>query len=257
MVNSLEHTDRAVDVPNVRSVGASRPWHWLRLGWKDLAANPAASLIYGAFFATFGYLILAFASGRPYLFTAAISGFLLIGPIAAAGLYEMSRRREVGEACGFFDSLKGLKREADGLAYFGLGLAITLILWERLSAILFALLYAGQAPDLTNLVNDVVFSGNYLHFVLAYLVAGGVLAAIVFAFSAISIPMILDRGSDVVTAMLTSARAVRHNLAPMIVWAAIIVATMAIGFATMMVGMVLLLPVVGHATWHAYKDLVD
>ena len=244
-------------VAHVRRVGASRPWHWLRLGWKDLAANPAASLTYGAFFALIGYLILAFASGRPYLFTAAISGFLLVGPIAAAGLYEMSRRRALGERCGFFDSLRGLKREGDGLAYFGLGLAITLILWERLSAILFALFYAGVAPDLTNLFNDIMFSGNYLHFVVAYVVVGGVLAAIVFAFSAVAVPMILDRSSDVVTAMLTSARAVGANLAPMFVWAAIIVVAMAIGFATKMLGMVFLLPWVGHATWHAYKDVVD
>ena len=257
MDNSLGHHDHGLDTPQVRHVGASRPWHWLKLGWQDLAANPAASLAYGAFFALVGYLILAFASARPYLFTAAISGFLLIGPIAAAGLYEMSRRRAAGERSGFFESLKGLKREGDQLAYFGLGLAITLILWERLSAILFALFYAGVAPDLSNLFNDIAFSGNYLNFVAAYLVVGGALAALVFAFSAIAIPMILDRSTDVVTAMITSARAVGHNLVPMILWAAMIVIAMAIGFATMMVGMVLLLPVVGHATWHAYKDLVE
>lgn len=257
MTNSMHHLDHHFSLPHIRAVEAGRPLMWLKMGWQDLRDNPLASLVYGLIFAVAGYLILAYAADLPYLFTAAVSGFFLIGPLAAAGLYEISRRHEKGMPTGFGESLRGLRRHGDSLVYFGLLLALSLIAWERISAILFALFYQGQAPDLANFYSDVFFSGNYTHFVVAYLFVGGILAAVVYCLSAISIPMLMDRDSDVVTAMMTSARAVGHNPGAMILWAALIVGLMVIGFATMMIGMVLLLPLVGHATWHAYKDLVE
>lgn len=257
MDKSMHSLDQHFHLPHIREVGASRPFHWLKLGWGDMRDNLGASLTYGIFFAAVGYLILAYASGKPYLFTAAISGFFLVGPIAAAGLYEISRRHDAGEPASFGASLRGLTRHGDSLMYFGLFLAITLIAWERLSAILFALFYQGAVPELSNFARDVFLSGDYTHFVVAYLVVGGALAAVVFALSAIAIPMIMDRDIDAISAAMTSAKAVGVNLGAMAVWAALIVALVAIGFATMMIGMVVLLPLLGHATWHAYRDLVD
>ena len=257
MDKPLGHLDHHFDLPHVRDVAAARPWHWLKLGWQDLSGSPGASLAYGVFYAAVGYLILAYALDRPYLFTAAISGFMLIGPVAAAGLYEISRRRERGEPCGLHASVTGLRHHGDSLLYFGLLLAITLILWERSSAILFALLYDAGAPSAGNFLSDIFLSGEHLPFVIAYLLVGGVLAAVVFALSVVSVPMLMDRDTDIATAMMTSARAVAHNPAPMALWAAILVGAMALGFATLMVGMVVLLPLIGHATWHAYKELVE
>ena len=249
--------DRHFHLPHVRQVEASRPLLWLRMGWDDMRANLAASLTYGLIFSVIGYLILAYATDLPYLFTAAISGFFLVGPLAAAGLYEISRRHERGEPASFADSLRGLRKHGDHLLYYGAFLAFVLLAWERLSAILFALFYHGAAPDLGNFFQEVFLSGNYTHFVVSYMVVGGTIAGLVFALSVISVPMLMDRESDMVTAMMTSARAVGYNLGAMALWAALIVLLVGIGFATMMIGMVVLLPLLGHASWHAYKDLAE
>lgn len=257
MENSYNTLDRHFQLPHVRQVEAARPLVWLRRGWEDMRVNPAASLTYGVFFSVLGYLILAYATELPYLFTAAISGFFLVGPLAAAGLYELSRLHERGEAASLGASLRGLRKHGDHLMYYGVFLAFVLIGWERLSAIMFALFYSDLTPDLSNFFRDVFLSGNYTHFAVSYLVIGGALAALVFALSVVSVPMLMDRDSDMVTAMVTSARSVGFNLGAMALWAALIVVLIGIGFATMMIGMVVLLPLVGHATWHAYKDLVE
>lgn len=256
MAKSLHALDRHFDLPDINEVDASRPFLWLAKGWDDMRENLGASLSYGIFYAVLGYFILAFAADMPYLFTAALFGFFLVGPIAAAGLYEISRRHEQGQRVNFLQSLAGLRRHSNSLLYFGLGLAIMTIGWERLSAILFALLYLGDAPDPSRFLADVVLSGNYVPFLLAYLVVGGALAILVYVLSVVSVPMLMDRDVDVVTAAMTSTRAVAHNLAAMSLWAGLIVILVGIGFATFMIGMVVTLPLVGHASWHAYKDLV-
>ena len=222
---------------------------------EDVLQSPLASLAYGVTFALLGYLILAFAADKPYLFTAAVSGFLLVGPLAAAGLYEISRRRSEGRSCSLLESLQGIARHKGQLFYFGLMLAIVLIGWERMSAILFAMFYKGDAPDLANFFGEVLFSAPTptSWWPTWWL---GALAVLVYALSAVAVPMLMDRETDIVTAMMSSARAVGFNLGAMILWAAIIVGSMALGFASLLFGMVILLPIIGHATWHAYHELV-
>lgn len=256
MDKPFNELDRHFALPEVAPVEATRPLRWLRAGWADLAASPLASLAYGAGFAVLGYLILAYAADMPHLLTAAISGFVLIGPLAAAGLYEISRRHEANQRTGLLQSLGALRRHADSLMYFGIMLAVMMILWERVSAMMFALFYQDDIPDLASLYSRVVLSGEYVDFLLAYVVVGGAIAATVYALTAVAVPMLMDRDTDVVTAMMASLRAIGTNPAAMALWAAIIVALVAIGFATMMVGMIVLLPLLGHATWHAYRDLV-
>lgn len=257
MEKSIHSLDRHFSLPSIRSVKAGRPFAWLRAGWSDLRNNLSASLCYGLALSIIGYLILSYAADMPYLFTAAISGFFLVGPLAAAGLYEISRRHANGEKPSFAQSLAGLRDKAESLMFFGFFLAFVLLSWERLSAILFALFFKGKLADINNFAKTVFLSGDHLQFVVAYMVAGGILAAMVFALSVVAIPMLLDRKVDVVTAMMTSLRAVAQNLGPMLLWAMLIVAFIAVGFATMMLGMVLLLPLLGHASWHAYKDIVQ
>ncbi len=257
MDHSYHPLDHHFQLPHVRHVDAARPLAWLRMGWDDLRANPLPSLAHGAVLAAIGYLILAYAAALPYLFTAAISGFFLVGPLAAAGLYEISRRQEKGEHIGWMESLRGLGRHRESLFYCGIMLAFMLIAWERVSAILFALLYSGNVPEVSNLMRDVFLSTEHLSFTLTWLAAGGALAALVFALMVIAVPMLMARDTDIATAMMTSLRAVGQNPAAMALWAVLIVTLVAIGFATMMIAMVVLLPVLGHATWHAYRDLVD
>lgn len=257
MDKSLHPLDQHFNLPHVRRVDASRPLRWLRLGLSDMRDNLAPSLGYGLFFAVAGYLILSYAANMPYLFTGAICGFFLVGPIAASGLYEISRQHEAGRSLTFAESFRSLGQHRESMLYFGIFLAIALIGWERISAILFALLYQGGTPDLGNFYRDVFFSGEFTHFVVAYLVVGGALAALVFSLTVISIPMTMDRDTDSITAAMSSMRAVGTNLGAMAVWAALIVVLVAIGFATMMIGMVVILPLLGHASWHAYRDMIE
>ena len=116
MDKPYDSLDQHFDLPQIRTVGRDRPLQWLRAGWRDLRENLGASLAYGVILSAIGYAILADTADRPYLFIAAISGFMLIGPLAAAGLYELSRRGEEGERIGFLGSLRGLARNADRIA---------------------------------------------------------------------------------------------------------------------------------------------
>ena len=256
MDKPYDSQEQHFNLPHIRSIGTERPMQWLRMGWNDMRENLGASLSYGVILAAIGYLILSYAADKPYLFMAAISGFMLIGPIAAAGMYEISRRYEKGEKVAFFGSIRGLARNADALAMFGAFLAIALIGWERISAIMFALFYRGEIDNMTNFVSGILSSDGNLYFLAAYVIVGAVLALVVFSLSAIAIPMVMDRETDTITAAMTSLRAVQVNFDAMLLWAVMIVALIGIGFASMMIGMVILLPLVGHATWHAYRDLV-
>ncbi len=249
--------DQHFTLPNVRRVGLERPMAWLKAAWNDMRRNPIASLAYGLLFAMAGDLILIFAWRIPYLFTAAISGFFLIGPLLAGGLYEISRRQGLGEHSTFFDSLAGWRRNGQSMAMFGMLLAFASIIWERTSAVFFAILIPGLAPDLWSFVPNVLLNPAYLSLTLAWLIVGAFLAMLVFSVSAVSIPMLVDRDVDFVTAMITSLRAVLSNAKVMLLWATIVVALTMAGFATLLFGLVVFMPLLGHASWHAYRDLVE
>ncbi len=143
------------------------------------------------------------------------------------------------------------------IALFGFALAFALISWERISAILFALFFGVDAPPVENVLTDLFFSGRYPGFSVTYIVAGALLAAVVFLVSVVSIPMMLDRAVDPVTAMTTSVRAAAASRGTMFIWAVTIVVLIAIGFATALLGLIVIVPLLGHATWHAYRDLVE
>lgn len=249
--------ERHFDLPGIRHVPPGRPFVWLAQGFHDLRGNLVESLAYGAIVAAIGWTIWTYAAGQPQPFTASITGFFLLAPLLAAGLYEISRRHELGLDTGFGESLQGWRRSGGALAEFGLELVIVAIFWERLSAILFALLYAGAVPNLEAFYREVFLSGNYWQLAVVYVAIGGVLAIAVFVLSAISIPMLLDRDVDIYTAMATSLVAVGRNIPAMAVWAILIVVLTAIGFATFMLAMIPIFPVLGHATWHAYRDLTQ
>jgi uncharacterized membrane protein len=246
-----------LETPGVRALGAGRPFLWLRRGLDDLRRTPAASLGYGAIFAAIGALLLALAWHRAHVAPALATGFMLIAPFLAIVLYDLSRQLEGGGAPNSVHALYSWRRNPGSISLFGLLLALTLIFWERVSAIVFALFYGGRVPDLDNLFADVVLSGHYTTLLVAYFGVGGVLALAVFAASVVSLPMLLDRPVDIATAIGTSLRCVARNPAAMLVWAVIIATLMAIGFATWMVGLVLVFPWLGHASWHAYRDLVE
>ncbi len=240
----------------IRRVSAMRPLVWLQRGWDDFRHIKAASLGHGALITALGAILLMLGSSHPYLIAAAISGYLLVGPIMTTGLCELSRRRAGGEKIGFDESLHGMTRNLEGLAYFGVVLAIIAAAWFVLSGIVLQSVLHTSGPSLGNALwgslSDVVSRPE----VLTYIGSGAVLAAVVFTLSVVSVPLIIDRHASALDAMWISVKVTFWNLPAMIVWAAFIVVLTAIGFAPFLFGMIIVAPILGHATWHAYRDLI-
>jgi uncharacterized membrane protein len=246
--------------PSIRRVELDRPWRWLAAGWEDLKAAPGVSLAYGVVFALGGMAItLGFwAAGLLYLALPMAMGFMLVGPLAATGLYEVSRRRAAGEPVELRDALFAFRRNGTQLALMGVALLLFLFAWVRLAALIFMLFFGLRPPALEDLVMTAFFSPGSLLFLIVGTGTGAVLAACVFAIAAVSVPLLLDRPeSNVIDAIITSMRAVRANLPAMALWAALVVVFTGAGLATFFIGVAITLPLVGHATWHAYKDLVQ
>jgi uncharacterized membrane protein len=243
-------------VPAVRAIGVAAPFAWLAAGWRDFRAHPLPSIFYGVCFAAMGWLIvLTFRHAYEYV-SALVTGFFLVGPFLAIGLYELSRRRERGEPAWLAPSLDAWAPNVGAIGMFALVLAVILLVWARASLIVFALFYTSEMPSVDRFV-DQIFSLDNIEFLFAYLCVGGFFAVLVFAISVVSVPMMLDRNTDGIVAVLTSLRAFGANVPAMIVWGLLIAALVAAGFALFFVGLIVTVPVVGHATWHAYRSLVE
>lgn len=241
--------------PSVRAVDAHAPWRWLRRGWNDLRAAPAPGLFYGGVLALMGFLLTRYYAGAVGL--ALTTGFLLVGPFLAIGLYEVSRRREQGAAVALAPTLVAWKANFPSIGFYALILTLSLAVWIRVSVVVVALFFPDGTPTAVEFVAELGRSPDAWGFLLAYAAAGAGLALLVFATSVVSLPMLLDREKmDVVSAMIVSFNVLRSNFRPMLVWAAIIVAFTALGFASLYLGLIVALPVIGHATWHAYRETV-
>jgi uncharacterized membrane protein len=233
-----------------------QPFVWLRDGWRDMRRHWGASLGYGALIVALGWTLLVFCGTHPYFVAAAISGFLLVGPVMSAGLCEMSRRYSLNQPANFDDSLEGFKRNAPALFEFGVILAICAAVWFGISALLLGTVFHIAAPDISETLYRGFLDSTNRSQVLAYIVVGGVLATAVFAVSVVAIPLIIDRHASAGQAMSASINAVLHNIPAMIVWSALILLLTVIGYAPLLCGLLIIAPLLGHATWHAYKGMI-
>lgn len=258
---SVKPQETSASIAGVRRVDVSRPLVWLRLGWHDLKRGWPVSLAYGVAFALLGWLLTTYAVGRPHLVMALTTGFLLVAPFLALGFYGISRHYEQRHGLhgpgAIWQPFVGLRRNGNSIGMFALMLAIILSAWERISALLVGLFVRNDLIADGYFSLALLFDASHAGFVAAYVFFGGTLALLVFAMSVVSLPMMLDRRVDMVTAILTSLAAVRQNPLTMLVWAAIIVALSVIGVMTWFVGLVVLYPLLGHASWHAYRELVE
>ena len=231
----------------------------LRAGVSDMAQAPVLSLFFGAVFSVIGvvisYLLIVHASSYWVLPIAA--GFPLVGPFAAVGLYEISRRIEAGESLGWGAVLGAVIREGKlQLASYAFVVLFVFLIWVYLAHLIFALSF-GLKP-LTNVMSsaDLMLTAEGLTMLIAGTIVGGGLSAILFAVSVVAVPLLLDRDIDVVTAMVHSVRAVLRNRGAMVLWGAIIVVLSVIAMLPLFVGMILIFPVLGHASWHVYRRVV-
>jgi len=241
---------------NLRRIDSGAPLRWLARGWQDLRRHPAASLFYGACFAASGWLLyFVFTAAYP-LFAGLTSGFLLLGPVLAIGLYDLSRREEAGLPPLLGPTLVAWRRNLANLGLFAAVIAVVMLIWARASMVIFALFFDGGLPTFGDVVRHVVTFAQP-EFTLIYFGVGGFFAAFIYAIAVISVPLMLDRQVDAVSAGIASIRAVSLNTMPLALWALVIAVFGAIGFATFFVGLIVLIPLVGHGTWHAYRDLVE
>lgn len=247
----------APTLPKVRQIGFAAPLRWLGLGWQDLWRQPAASLFYGIAVAVTGAVILGVTANLPYLFAAAVTGFLLVAPMLAAGLYELSRRHLAGEPASLVESMLAWKRNPSGLVGFGLLAILAGTLWQGVSALIVTLFYKGATLTPLAMMIEVLINPQHFFMFFTYICTGGVLAALVFTLSVVSMPMLVDRRCDLICALGTSINAVAENPLPLAFWAFLIMLLTALGFATALLGLIVVMPWLGHASFHAYKDLVE
>jgi uncharacterized membrane protein len=240
----------------VNQVSIYAPFQWLRNGWCDVRRHWGASLGYGALILALGWTLLVFCGTHPYFIAAAISGFLLVGPLMSAGLCEMSRRYSLGQPASFDDSLEGFARNAPALMEFGVILAICAAAWFLISALLLGTVFHVAAPDMNETLYRGFLDSTNRSQILAYICVGGMLATAVFTVSVVAIPMIVDQGVSVGRAMRASVGAVLRNIPAMIVWSGLILVMTIIGYAPLLAGMLIIAPLLGHATWYAYADLI-
>lgn len=243
----------AFDIP-LRRLGFGDPVQWLRLGWRDFTHAPGVGLFYGACFIAMGWALLTVYEHAPAYVLALSAGFLLLGPFLCMGLYRVSRQLERGERVDFTGSLLAWTTCTGTIAIFGFVLLVLEMLWGRAALVIFAVSFDGM-PDFKGSLMMLLDPQN-LGFIVTYVGVGAVFAGLIYAISVVSIPMILDRQVDAITAGLTSLRLVLTQTSVMLWWGALITSLVLLAMLPGFLGLLVVGPVIGHATWHAYRAAV-
>jgi len=240
--------DQRPFVAPCRTLAWDAPQRWLRRGWQDFRAAPGLSLLFGSIImlVSVGVSALAWSLGRFALLATLLSGFVFVAPLLAVGLYCVSRELEVGRKPALKHSFTLARRVVGQAGVFALAQLVILLLWSRAGMMVNAF-FPMHAGDLRSLIEFLALGSA----------VGAVFAAFTFATAAFSLPMIADRDVDMVTACLSSIHAVLRNKPVMLLWAGLIVLLTAVAFATAMLGLVLIMPWLAYASWHAYRDTID
>ena len=242
----------------VRSVDVEAPWRWLRLGWQDLLAARAISLVFGTLIALASFLLISllwFVDFLPYALPLA-AGFMFIAPAAAICFYDISRRHEVGAPVRFMEVALAWIPHASQIALMGLVMMLFQLAWIRFALLLFALFFGPEPASWERFIQALFFSTDGLPFLILGTLSGGVLAVLAFAISVTAFPMLLDRDVGAAAAIATSVRATIVNWRVMTGWATLILMFTAAGIVTGCLGLIVTMPLIGHASWHAYRELV-
>ena len=242
-------------IPITGSIAPREILRWLSLGWQDLTGSYLTGVWFGVCFVAMGGLLGFVFMNAPAYLMAMISGFLLIGPFVCVGCYEISRTRERGEMPRVKNAALAFKKNTKNIAIFAALLLVLELLWGRASLVVFALFYQGGLPESTDVLRAFMTLQN-VPFVIAYLVVGAIFATLVLVTSVVAIPLMLDRSTDAVTAALTSVRVCLASPMTLTLWGCTITLLTLLAMLPAFVGLILVGPWLGHATWHAYRALV-
>ncbi len=233
-------------------ITARAPFTWLLQGCQDFIKAPLVSLFYGLCFAVAAaaiewlvYQQSTHLAAHLVIFPSLIV-YMLLGPFLALGLYDASWQVEKGHKAQLFHSIKAINRNAVSQWSFAVLLCVVMIFWMRIASLLHALYPDIQGVPLT----------EYMPFLITGTLVGALIASIIFTISVFSLPLMMERRVDIMTAIFTSFNAVQHNIGAMLVWAGVIVLLVAIGFASAGAGMVIIMPILGYATWHGYRATI-
>lgn len=244
--------------PLARGLPSRAALDWLAAGWRDLRTHPGPSLAYGVFLVLVSWAVLLglHAVGLLYLALPAVSGFLILGPFLAIGLYEKSRRLEAGEPVGLAAMLPVRPASGAQLAFAGLLLAVLVLFWLRAADLLYALFFGlSPFPGFREALLNVATTPRGWALVVTGSLVGGLFAAFAFAISLFSIPMLMVERRDALTALGMSFALTVRNLPPCLVWGVIVAAGMALSAATGLIALAVIFPVLGHGTWHAWRSI--
>jgi len=247
-------------VPALRRIGLSDLTYALRRGLEDFQANRTDVIFLCLLYPAAGLVLWGLASGYgllPLVFPLA-SGFALLGPVAGLGLYEMSRRRERGLETSWLDAFRVLRSPSIGaITLLGLTLAVLYLLWLFAADVIYLSTLGPNPPQSAGAFLRAVFTtGEGWIMIVAGVATGFVFAVVVLAISVVSFPLLLDRDLSVDAAVSVSIRSVQANPGPLAVWGLIVTAGLVIGTLPFLLGLVIVLPVLGHATWHLYRRLI-
>lgn len=225
------------------------PIRWIKLGWQDIKTAPQPSLTYGALMLAFSYSVgaIAWEFGSFYMILSLLSGFIFLGPILAIGLYSISCQIQIGLKPVLGYCIREGKRHLGNEGFFAILLMVVLLVWARATSIVHVFFPMDSDPNWDDLILFLGIIG----------VVGTIFATFIFCLSAFSLPMIMDRKVDMITAGISSFNAVLNNKMVMLFWAFLIVLSIALSFLTGLLGLVILLPLIGHATWHGYQETID
>jgi len=262
MDDKVNQSDSQADTPPtgsafdivLRPLGWRDPLRWLVAGWRDFRRAPAIGLFYGACFVAMGWALLSIFEHAPAYVMALSAGFLLMGPFLCLGLYRTSQRLEAGEKPDFGDSLLCWEARTGALAIYGFVLLVLEMLWGRATLVIFAVSFDGM-PDLHGSLRALLDPAN-IGFTSAWLAVGAVFAGLIYALSVVSIPMILHRRTDAISAGLTSLRLVLTHTGVMLWWGLLITVLVVLAMLPGFAGLLVVGPVIGHASWHAYRASV-
>lgn len=247
------HEPSALDLP-LNTLSWAAPFAWLKAGWRDFTQAPAIGLFYGLCFVLMGWALVGTFQRAPEYTLALSAGFLLLGPFLCLGLYHASRELALGRRPSLLASLTAWRISSAQLAIFAAVLLVLEMLWGRAAMIVFAISFDG-VPDFSGPLSSFL-TEEFITFGVVYAAVGAIFAGLIFAISVVSMPMILDRSVDAVSAGLLSMRLVATQPGVMWLWAALIGVLTLLAMLPGFLGLLVVAPVLGHASWHAYRAVL-
>src|SRR5210317_1942124 len=249
--NAALDRDKLPFVAPCRKLSLWAPFRWIRLGVADLIQAPQQSLAYGLAVAVLigAVSLVAWFRGSQWIMFGMLGGFVFLAPLVCVGLYAISAQLERGQEPVLARSLRAaFRRHIGNEAVFALVLLVIFLVWSRAAVIVTAVMFPTDGnPTTAELASFLAFGSG----------VGAIFAAVTFSASAFSLPMIMHRDVDSVTAVVTSVNAVLRNKGAMIAWLTIIIGALALGVVTAFVGLIVMIPVIGYATWHGYEETID